>query len=889
MGNKLFGVVEELLASVSRPSRYLGGEIGSVRKDLDRVSLRFALAFPDTYEIGMSHLGFRLIYGLLNARREVAAERFFVPWPDMEEQMASRGIPLFSQESRTPLEEFHVIAFSIPYEMGYSNVLHMLRMGRIGLLARQRPQAFPLVIAGGTCCSNPEPLAPFFDAFVLGDGEEVVEELVDLLLQAKGSGWAKERILEKLAGIEGVYVPRFFHVEYAGDGSVSSIRGEISGLEKVVRRVVRDLDRSPVRGDTLVPYTQVVHDRACVEIARGCSRGCRFCQAGFTYRPVRERGLGRVLELAQKAVSGSGYEELSLLSLSSGDHSCLTPMVSALCAKYVPERVALSFPSLRVGSLSDQVLGMVREVRKTGITIAPEAGTDRLRRVINKDLTEEEVMETARRVFSKGWVSLKLYFMVGLPTETMEDLQGIVEMCSKVLGQARGPRGRARLAVGVSTFVPKPHTPFQWCVQMPLEETLRRLGWLRKELRKRGIEVKWQDARLSQLEGAFSRGDRRLGEVLLRAHELGCKLDGWSEHFHYELWERAFQEAGMKLEEYVGRRLPLERPLPWTHLDVGVSQEFLVTEYKKALAGEFTSDCRSGNCHGCGVCQDGLFPVLAERDPGGPVFPGMEVFSGAYHRAKGRDVVKRFRIRYAKTGQARFLGHLELGSVLTRALRRAGIPLLFSQGHHPMPRVDLGPGLPLGVESWAEFMDLESFGFLDPRDLLERLGRELPEGVKPLACQEVELGAASLFREKLRTCYRVQIPEGAEPRGEELRRRVELFLDSAQWPVKRKGKDGSWLKEVDIRPLVEGVCHLREDLLSLRILSFPEGGTRLVEILGGLLKLQDSQVRGLRICKTHVELLGSSIEGGHSPIPGEEGGVVQHVLGACCKCDIQGN
>ncbi len=886
MGKKWFGELEELLPMVSRPSRYLGGEVGSVRKDLARIPLRFALAFPDTYEIGMSHLGFKLMYGILNAREEVAAERFFVPWPDMEEQMDLRGIPLLSLESRVPLHEFHVIGFSIPYEMGYSNVLHMLRMGGIKLFSEQRAEPFPLVIAGGTCCVNPEPIAPFLDAFVLGDGEEAVQEVVDLLLQARGSGWSKERILEGLAGISGVYVPRFFHVEYSEDGSVSSLKTQAPGLKRVVRRVVLDLDSSPVKGDTIVPYTEVVHDRACVEIARGCTRGCRFCQAGFTYRPVRERGSRRVLELAQRAISASGYEELSLLSLSSGDHSSLIQIVSDLSARYVPERVALSFPSLRVGSLSDQVLTMVREVRKTGITIAPEAGTERLRRVINKDLSEEEVLDTVSRVFSKGWVSLKLYFMVGLPTETMDDLEGIVEMCRKILDVAGCFKKRARLAVSISTFVPKPHTPLQWTTQISLEETIRRLGWLRKALRRKDIQVKWQEPRLSQLEGAFSRGDRRLAQVLLMAHEMGCKLDGWSEYLRYDLWEEAFRRSGIQLEEYVGRKLPQDKPLPWDHLDVGVSQEFLLEEYNKAMRGEFTSDCRSGTCHKCGVCDARIRPVLAAEASGGMTFPGMGMFSGAYHRVKGRDVLKRFRVRYAKTGQARFLGHLEMGNVLLRALRRAGIALRFSEGHHPMPRVDLGPGLPLGVESWAEFMDLETLGFLKPEDLLQRLGSELPEGIKPISCEEVDLNSPSLFREKMRSCYRVQIPNGMGPRGEELRQRVEGFLSSEIWLVRRRGKDGSSIREVDIRPLVEGVCGLQEDLVSLRVLSFPEGGTRLVEILGGLLSLEESQVRRLRIWKTNVDLLGSKVQGRDSPIPGEEGGVEKHVLRACCQCDI---
>lgn len=890
MANRWFHEIEGLLPLVSRPSRYLGGEIGSVRKDLETVALRFALAFPDTYEIGMSHLGFRIIYGILNRREDVAAERFFVPWPDMEARMAEQGIPLCSQESRTPLNHFHVIGFSIPYEMGYSNVLHMLRMGGVPLLARNRLDSFPLVIGGGTCAVNPEPLAPFLDAFVLGDGEEVVEELLELLLEARYSGWPKDRILEGLARIEGVYVPSFFDIQYAQDGSVISILSRLPGHERVTRRVVSSLDQAPVWGDTLVPYNQIVHDRATVEIARGCTRGCRFCQAGFTYRPVRERSVKRVLDLAQRTLDCTGYDELSLLSLSSGDHSAISRLVSELSARYAPERVALSFPSLRVGSLSDQILGMIREVRKTGITLAPEAGTERLRRVINKDVTEEEVLETARRVFSQGWLSLKLYFMVGLPTESQEDLQGIVELCCRILRQCAGSRGRPRLAVSLSTFVPKPHTPFQWVEQISRAETERRLAWLRKELRKKGIQVKWQEPRLSLLEGAFSRGDRRLAEVLLAAHGLGCRLDGWSEHLRFDLWERAFQEAGMDLESYATRRLPLDTSLPWDHLDVGVSREFLLQEYRKAMAEEQTPDCRAGQCLGCGVCDgDRIAPALASDGEGDCPFPGMRAFHGVYHRAKGRDVRRRFRIRYAKRGQARFLGHLELGSALIRALRRARIPLRFSEGHHPMPKVDLGPGLPLGVESLAEFMDLESFGFLETEEILGGLRRELPDGLEPLICEEVPTDAPSVFRQRMRVWYRAEIPPGMDPSGEKLARRVETFLGSKKWLVRRKSKDDTRLREVDVRPLVEGISLEGEDAITIQVVVAPEGGMRLLELLAAITGLEEETVRRLRICKTDVEFLGPNRRGMAASASGEEGEVVAHVLGACGQCDFPGD
>ena len=878
--------MEKILPLVTKPTRYLGGEIGSVRKDLTKVGLKIALAFPDTYELGMSHLGFRIIYGVLNVVEEVAAERFFVPWPDMEMEMVKRGIPLLSQESKAPLNFFDVIAFSIPYEMGYSNVLHILKMGGIPLLASERKGPFPLVIAGGPFASNPEPMAMFLDAVVLGDGEEVALELVEVLLEAKRKKWAKREILEALSQIEGVYVPSFFQPLYCEDGTLEAISPLVSGYQRVRRRIVPRLPSSYPEGTSMVPHMEIVHDRATVEIARGCTRGCRFCQAGFIYRPVRERPLEEVCQLASTILERTGYEELSLLSLSSGDYSRIEQLVEALSAIHSGAKIALSFPSLRVGSISDRVLSMIREVRKTGITIAPEAGTERLRRVINKDVTEEEVLDTAERVFAQGWLSLKLYFMIGLPTEGEEDLAGIVKLCQRIVENCRTPRGRPRLAVGLSTFVPKPHTPFQWATQLSLEDTRMRLEWLKRELRKIGAQVKWQQPELSLLEGAFSRGDRRLGNVLLRAHEKGCKLDGWSEHLRFHLWLEAFEEEGLPLKDYATRAFSTIDVLPWDHLDMGVEKGFLLRELERALNGERTEDCRWGECAACGACKEGLPDHVLASEREARLFPGMRAFWDTHQRMKSKEVRRRFRLRYAKMGPARFLGHLELASAVMRAMRRARIPMAFTEGHHPMPKVDLGPGLPLGVQSQAEFMEVETRWWIDPAETMRLLNRELPEGVVVMECQEVPIDAPSVFRGKARVTFEVEIPEGMGLEDGALESRLNRFLDSKTWVINRKAKDGGAEKRVDLRKFVLGGELKGKGSLVLHVEYNPSGGFRLLEVISAVLGVEESRARSLEIVKKEVEFT-DSISSSKDALPdlGEERRK-DHVLGACGQRDL---
>lgn len=597
--------VEKILQYVQKPARYAGGELNCVVKDADKVDLRYAFCFPDLYEIGMSHLGMKILYSLVNSREDAWCERVFAPDTDMEEQMRKNNVPLFALESSDYIKDFDIIGFTLMYELSYTNVLNMLDLAGIPLKAEDRTELTPIICAGGPCACNPEPLADFLDIVFLGDGEESTMEVLDLLKKCKKEGKSKFEFLCEAKDITGVYVPSFYKDSYNDDGTLKEIMPLNNAPAKVKKAVVSDLNKCFYPKEFVVPFISIVHDRAVEEIFRGCIRGCRFCQAGFTYRPIREKSVGTINEQAKALIKSTGYDELSLCSLSTSDHSCVNEMLTSLIDWTVKDKINLSLPSLRIDNFSDELADKLNQVRRSGLTFAPEAGTQRLRDVINKNITEEEVIRTCTKAFDSGWTSVKLYFMMGLPTETMEDIEGIANLAMEVVHSFYKNPNRQKgtgvqVSVSCASFIPKPFTPFQWEAEDSMESLKEKQKHLLESIPSKKIKVSYHETPTSLLEGVLARGDRRLGKVILDAYKLGCTFDSWDDRFNFDAWLKAFEKNSIDPYFYTRRKRPFEEVLPWDHLDFGVSRKFLENENKKAYENKTTPHCRI-KCAGCGA------------------------------------------------------------------------------------------------------------------------------------------------------------------------------------------------------------------------------------------------------------------------------------------------
>ena len=758
-----------ILQAVLKPARYTGGEWNAVRKDWDTVRCKFALALPDVYEVGMSNLGLAILYEILNRRADIAAERVYAPWVDMEEQMREKGLPLFSLESRRPIATFDFFGFSLQYEMIYSNVLNMLDLAGIPLYAKERGDDMPFVIGGGPCVYNVEPIADFFDFFVIGEGEEVVLEIADAFIawDAAGRMGGRAGFLTRLLAVDGIYVPAFYEPIYDAAGNFRALRPLHPDARPVIyKRVVRDMNAVVTAEHPIVPYMDIVHNRMMMELFRGCSRGCRFCQAGIAYRPARERTEENLRRMAHGMVEATGYDEMSLTSLSSADYSCLGRLVDDLMEDYAGDKLSFSLPSLRIDSFSIDLAHRMQQVRKSGLTFAPEAGTQRLRDVINKGVTEENLLTACGAAFRHGWKQVKLYFMMGLPTETDEDIIGIAQLAKKVVDlytEIRGRRG-CKVTVSVSCFVPKPYTPFQWFGQLPIEEFQRRQRLLKEHITDRSITFHYHDARLSVIEGVFARGDRRLAPALYEAWKNGAKFDGWSDLFDDSRYFAAFETCGIDWEYYSRRTRMIGEPLPWAHTSPGVLERFLKSEWQKALAASLTEDCRRTHCTGCGICPTLGVDVIdyagveaARVQEAVPSEPRTVMTSDAERVAQECSVFV-YRGLITKGEELRYVSHLDYANLFVRACKRAGLPMAYSEGFNPHMKVAFASALSLGAASDAEYVDFEMTEALSPHVVMERLGEHLPRGAQIVRLKMLTGKHKALMADVDEARYRIVVP-----------------------------------------------------------------------------------------------------------------------------------
>lgn len=907
------GAFLAFLKDIQKPGQYLGSEVNAVKKGFAVQRLRVALVFPDAYEMGMSHMGLKILYEILNAIPGVVAERCFAPGLDLEKKLRDLKIPLFSLESRTPLGEFDLVGITLPYELTYTNALNIIDLAGIPVWQKERGENHPIILAGGTQAFNPEPMADFLDAVAIGDGEELIVEIADKIVAWKeGRGidrisknrapGARAELLNALAGTSGVYVPSFFVPEYNDDNTLSRMRPLKPGYDHVNKRIVRDLNAQPYPTKLVVPNVKLIHDRIGIEIQRGCTRMCRFCQAGYIDRPTRQRSPERVLEIAEESLKNTGIDEISLLSLSAGDYATIVPTLKQLNHRYAARNVSISVPATRTETLTPEMIEQLKKVRRSGFTIAPEAGSERMRRVINKGNKVEDLLKACHNAFSAGYRLIKFYYMVGLPFEGDDDVIGIAREAGLALDVGHEHGRNVQINVSVSSFVPKPFTPFQWAPQMTMAETERRHALVRKNLKSKRLVFKHHDARMSYLEGLFARGDRRLSRLLHHAFVLGCRFDEWSEHFDFDKWQAAITQTGTDATFYLHRERTQDEVLPWDHLFSQMKKDWLWGEFQAAHDQAFIEDCSTGKCaRFCGVCD---FRVLknriyvidekplavrkgnreaygrfggetssrvhevsrgtslsgVERDPstaslGDSTQDDIDPRTHAPMHPSTRPRHYRLRIYYAKTGPAVLSGHIELMTFFKRAFLRASVPVAYSAGFHPQIKLSMGPALPVGLESACEALDVTLLKEMDTDEFVKKMRGALPEGLLVAHAKYVDLNAPSIYSEIAGVDYQVTFNDSFPAQAlDDLTHNLSALAGGREIFYTRGASDRQ--KGLKTFPLSR---HLRmpvrppiERKFEFSTLMGPEGTLKPTEVVQALAGVHQTELANLRVKKVGV-------------------------------------